>query len=64
KSYIFVIKLGSLGDLVGCWYFQGEVTSGPSDLSGLRSKSNNGFLGVDSEGGISYGVALVSEHRA
>ncbi|GKB97958.1 hypothetical protein Tco_0984095 [Tanacetum coccineum] len=30
-------------------YFQGEV---PSDFSGLRSKSNHGFLGVDSESGL------------
>ncbi|GKC52513.1 hypothetical protein Tco_1075258 [Tanacetum coccineum] len=43
---------------------RGEVLSGPSDLSGLRGKSNHGFLGVDSEGGIPHVVALFSEHRS
>ncbi|GJY79759.1 hypothetical protein Tco_0485560 [Tanacetum coccineum] len=39
-----VIKLRSLGDLVGVLInFQEEVLSGPSNLSGLRSKSNHGF---------------------
>ncbi|GJZ57979.1 hypothetical protein Tco_0613473 [Tanacetum coccineum] len=49
-----MIKPRSLGDLVGVLvYFKGKVLSGPSDLSGLRSKSNHEFLGVDFEGGIS-----------
>ncbi|GJZ69071.1 hypothetical protein Tco_0632621, partial [Tanacetum coccineum] len=53
------IKPSSLGDLVGVLvYFQGEVFNGPSDLS---SKSNHGFLGVDSEGGMLLAVALLSE---
>ncbi|GKA07060.1 hypothetical protein Tco_0686284 [Tanacetum coccineum] len=54
KSCILVIKPRSLGDLVGVLvYYQEKVLGGPSDLSGLRSKSNHGFLGVDFEGRIS-----------
>nr|GEU53116.1 hypothetical protein [Tanacetum cinerariifolium] len=46
KSCTFVVKPKSLGDLVGC----GILPKG--SLSGLRSKSNQGFLWVVSEGEI------------
>ncbi|GJX10351.1 hypothetical protein Tco_0200210 [Tanacetum coccineum] len=57
-----MIKPRSLGDLVGFWYAsKGKFLVVLADLSDHRSKSNHGFLGADSEGGIAQGVALPNE---
>nr|GEV47042.1 hypothetical protein [Tanacetum cinerariifolium] len=51
--------------MLGFWYTsKGKLLVVPVDLSDPITKSNHGFLGVDSDGRILYGVALFSEHRS
>ncbi|GJS15641.1 hypothetical protein Tco_0410113 [Tanacetum coccineum] len=58
-SHTFSIRIESLVRVLV--YFQGEVLSGPSDLSEPREKSNHRFLEVDSKVEIPLGMATLSE---